>query len=229
MILMIKIFYFNLQIDGNLSFARNFQVPLTADYQGYHQYVDDNLPQESPYLYGLHPNAEIDFLSTISENIFKITFEMQPQSFNKSESTSSNRESKIRQTLEEILDRLPEVFVMSDLVSKIEDKTPFVVVALQECERMNMLINELRNSLKELELGLKGELTYSKDMEDLEEALFMNQMPTKWQKKAYPSTLALGSWFIDMLLRYRELDAWTTNFLVIRNRVNNFANQTFLK
>ena len=68
-------------------------------------------------------------------------------------------------------------------MSKIEDKTPFVVVALQECERMNMLINELRNSLKELELGLKGELTDSKDMEDLEEALFMNQMPTKWQKK----------------------------------------------
>lgn len=52
---------------------------------------------------------------------------------------------------------MPEGFHMADLLSKIppEERTPFVVVALQECERMNGLINEMRRSLKELELGLK--------------------------------------------------------------------------
>lgn len=37
----------------------------------------------------------------------------------------------------------------------MEDRTPFVTVALQECERMNLLCEELRRSLQELELGLK--------------------------------------------------------------------------
>lgn len=44
---------------------------------------------------------------------------------------------------------------MSDLVGKSEEKTPYVVVALQECERMNILTKEIRDSLRELDLGLK--------------------------------------------------------------------------
>ena len=39
-------------------------------------------------------------------------------------------------------------------ILQVEDRTPFVTVALQECERMNLLCEELRRSLQELELGL---------------------------------------------------------------------------
>ena len=44
---------------------------------------------------------------------------------------------------------------MSELHGKAEEKTPYVLVALQECERMNMLTTEIRRTLKELDLGLK--------------------------------------------------------------------------
>ena len=44
---------------------------------------------------------------------------------------------------------------MMELSAKAEDKTPYVLVALQECERMNNLTQEIRRSLKELDLGLK--------------------------------------------------------------------------
>ena len=44
---------------------------------------------------------------------------------------------------------------MLELQSKTEEKTPYVLVALQECERMNILTSEIRRSLKELDLGLK--------------------------------------------------------------------------
>lgn len=44
---------------------------------------------------------------------------------------------------------------MSELHAKAEEKTPYVLVALQECERMNMLTTEIRRTLKELDLGLK--------------------------------------------------------------------------
>jgi dynein heavy chain len=46
---------------------------------------------------------------------------------------------------------------MAELMGKVqpEDRTPYVVVAFQECERMNMLTSEIRRSLKELNLGLK--------------------------------------------------------------------------
>ena len=46
---------------------------------------------------------------------------------------------------------------MLEIMAKVppEERTPYVVVAFQEAERMNMLTNELRRSLKELDLGLK--------------------------------------------------------------------------
>jgi len=39
---------------------------------------------------------------------------------------------------------------------KVVDKTPFVVVVLQECERMNELLKEIKVSLEDLRLGLTG-------------------------------------------------------------------------
>lgn len=60
--------------------------------------------------------------------------------------------------LDEILDKLPEEFNMLELQSKTEEKTPYILVALQECERMNVLTREIRRSLKELDLGLKVRL-----------------------------------------------------------------------
>lgn len=65
------------------------------DYKGYHSYIDECLPQESPYLYGLHPNAEIEFLTKTSENLFKTVLEMQPQTAGAGTGTGVSREEKV--------------------------------------------------------------------------------------------------------------------------------------
>lgn len=62
---------------------------------------------------------------------------------------------QVRAVLEEIMDKLPEEFNMVELMGKAEDRTPYQVVALQECERMNFLTREIRRSLQELSLGIK--------------------------------------------------------------------------
>ncbi|KAJ8966079.1 hypothetical protein NQ314_003748 [Rhamnusium bicolor] len=164
-------------VDGELLLAPGFLAPPNTDYVGYHNYIDEMLPQESPYLYGLHPNAEIGFLTTTADNLFRTVFEMQPRDVGSSGGASITREDK-------------------------------------ECERMNYLSSEVKRSLKELELGIKGELTITSDMEDLENALFLDQVPPVWALRAYPSLLGLTSWFVDLLLRIRELETWSTDFVL---------------
>lgn len=44
---------------------------------------------------------------------------------------------------------------MTEIMGKVEERTPFVIVAFQECQRMNYLTNEIKRSLRELDLGLK--------------------------------------------------------------------------
>ena len=61
----------------------------------------------------------------------------------------------MRAILEEVLEKIPDEFNMMELHARAEEKTPYVLVALQECERMNLLTREIKRSLRELDLGLK--------------------------------------------------------------------------
>lgn len=135
------------------------------------------------------------------------------------------------------------------MMARVEDRTPYTVVAFQECERMNMLTSEMKTSLKMLDLGLKvitlnpliralnltrvieshrlscnivnvcmlcqqGELTITSDMEELSNALYLDTVPESWTKRAYPSMAGLAAWFADLLLRIKELEQWTSDFIL---------------
>ncbi|KAG7244136.1 hypothetical protein CRUP_027318, partial [Coryphaenoides rupestris] len=63
--------------DRKLALAPGFVVPSNLDYQGYHGYIDEMLPHESPVHYGLHPNAEIEFLTVTSDALFHTLLELQ--------------------------------------------------------------------------------------------------------------------------------------------------------
>ncbi|KAI5103364.1 dynein beta chain, ciliary, partial [Silurus meridionalis] len=199
-------------IEDEMELVQGFPVPHNLDYKGYHMYIDEVLPPESPYLYGLHPNAEIGILTITSEKLFRTVLELQPKESVSDGVGVTSREDKVKDILEEILEKLPEEFNMTELMSKVNVKTPFIIVVFQECERMNMLTKEISRSLNELSLGLKGELTITTDMEELENALFLDAVPESWTKLAYPSLQGLGDWYADLLHRIKELETWTAEF-----------------
>jgi dynein heavy chain len=60
-----------------------------------------------------------------------------------------------------------------------EEKGPYQYVFLQECESMNQLVKEMARSLLELQLGFKGELTMSEQMEQLASSLFLEKIPPR--------------------------------------------------
>ena len=90
---------------------------------------------------------------------------------------------------------------MLDINTRAKDKTPYVVVCLQECERMNTLLQVIRFSLNELDAGLKGQLNITDAMEGLANALSLNRVHDSWEKYAYFSKKSLVDWFADLLMR----------------------------
>ena len=83
------------QLDGDLHLAPGFPVPPSHDCNGYHEFIDETLPPESPALYGLHPNAETEFLTKLSENLFKTVLEMQPRDAGGGGGGGASREDKV--------------------------------------------------------------------------------------------------------------------------------------
>ena len=49
-------------------------------------------------------------------------------------------------------------------------------------------------------------------MEELSNALYFDEVPKSWSGKAYPSIYSLGAWFVDLLLRIKDLDVWSSDF-----------------
>jgi dynein heavy chain len=120
------------------------------------------------------------------------------------------------QTLQIIADfktRAPAEFSMLDITAKIKDakdKTPYVVVCLQECERMNGLLSEIKRSLEDLRLGLTGALNITDAMESLQRSLSFNKVPGSWEAAAYPSRKNLAMWFNELLERCHQLEKWSS-------------------
>lgn len=56
------------------------------------------------------------------------------------------------------MEKLPEEFNMAEIMQKNTNRNPYVLVCFQECERMNILLQEIRVSLQQLDLGLKVSL-----------------------------------------------------------------------
>eukprot|EP00882_Tetradesmus_deserticola_P014006 GHRQ01014883.1.p4 GENE.GHRQ01014883.1~~GHRQ01014883.1.p4 ORF type:complete len:127 (+),score=51.87 GHRQ01014883.1:75-455(+) len=82
---------------------------------------------------------------------------------------------------------------------------------------MNALLEEMRRSMEELQLGLDGALNMSDKMEALARGIATNQVPALWMSMTstrVQEVFSLAAWYNDVLKRYEQLAAWTAASLV---------------
>ncbi|CBZ32638.1 dynein heavy chain, putative [Leishmania donovani] len=197
--------------DG-LQLAPGVAVPAPASYQEYMQWLtaSDDFPAESPLLYGLHPNAEINYRTMQADVLFKTINELQPKKHSGGDMLSP--QDIVQQKIDEIRERLPEPHNLQDLSERLEDdRSPQQHVFYQESERMNILIETLRASLEELNLGLKGALSMSTAMQELFDQIYLDKMPERWARVSFMSQRMLGSWVENFMARNEQLVSWNAD------------------
>jgi dynein heavy chain, axonemal len=182
--------------------------PLKFDREAYRKYIEEKLPAEEPKMFGLHPNAEIGYLTTQGETLF---FTIASVSGGTSSGAGDN--SKVKGFITQFLEQLPVEYGMIDIMGKTKERTPYIVVCFQECERMNILTGEIKTSLLELDAGLKGQLNVTDAMEALSTSLNLNKVPESWAPVAYFSNKTLIEWFADLLLRIEQLTTWSEELI----------------
>jgi dynein heavy chain len=128
-----------------------------------------------------------------------------------SAAAGGSNSSNISTLITMYLNALPKPFDMFGIRSRITDWNPYIIVALQESERMNVLVAEIRRSLTELEMGLSGSLNVTDKMEELIRALSANKVYNSWEKLAFFSLKPLNAWMADLSSRASQLMEWTTS------------------
>merc|ERR1719414_1621266 len=127
-----------------MNLAPGFKSPDSAklEYSHYVKYIEDRFPPEIPQMFGLHPNAEIGFLTNQGISIFRTIAEISGGGG----SGGAGDISAAQPLITSYMGQLPANLDMIEIRSKIkpEDYTPFIIVSLQEADRMNGLLSELR-------------------------------------------------------------------------------------
>jgi len=197
-------------------FAPGFKAPMPTSYASLAEYIETSLPDESPLMYGMHPNAQLSLLTSQGENLFRTILDVSGGS--SGGSGSGNSEAKVRSGVEAFLALLPEPFVLIEIEQRIKESTPYTMVATQEAARMNNLIDEIRSSLEELQLGLDGALNMSERMEALADGIATNRVPARWMSAMstrIQEVYNLSTWFEDVRKRHEQLKSWTNGNVVV--------------
>eukprot|EP00891_Asterochloris_glomerata_P002883 jgi/Astpho2/2883/Aster-01037 len=192
-------------LEGFEMFPGFFTPPNTSSHKQVLECIDETMPPETPLAFGLHPNAEIGFKLREAERFCANVLCLQPREAGGEGGMST--EEKAKMVLDDLVERLPELFDMEEIRGRVDEITPYVM----ESERMNMLLSSMKQSLAELDLGLKGDLTMSEPMEKLMSALANDTVPASWVNLAYPSLRPLGSWLLNLLQRVTQLAEWTAD------------------
>ncbi|KAL4106224.1 hypothetical protein PRIC1_004278 [Phytophthora ramorum] len=89
-----------------------------------------------------------------------------------------------------------------------DDMDPFQTVLLQECQRMNSLLETMTDSLSELELAFRGDVPLTEAMEKLQTFLYYERVPDNWLAAACPSRRSLAPWLANLQQRIAQLQEW---------------------
>ncbi|CAM9743060.1 unnamed protein product [Ectocarpus sp. 13 AM-2016] len=220
--------------------------PEGMDHHLYSVYVKNSLPEETPGMFGMPANAETGYLTNAADEIFAAFLRLETVDAGSTASRQHEEDDlsvastatgrtlvpgfttadSIRQRL---LPSLPTSFDVNTIEAQARslldtEQGPYVVVAVQECSRMNVLLFELKRSLLELVKGMDGQLNMTQAMEDLQAALAKNEVPGRdlystclWERHAWPSRKTLSSWLADLVERVGLLRRWTAKLSTLPN------------
>ncbi|ACI64694.1 predicted protein, partial [Thalassiosira pseudonana CCMP1335] len=101
--------YHQERLFNGLELAPGFKSPSPneLDYDGYVKYAETSMPNESPLLFGLHPNAEIGYLTNSTEKLF---FDILAMGGGVEGTSGDNTSNAVREVMTNIQERLPEEF-----------------------------------------------------------------------------------------------------------------------
>ena len=189
----------------------SFMSPAPTSFDKYIEHIDKTMTGDTPIAFGLHPNAEIDFRTQQSNTLFETLIELQPREVANGEGVVSPQQVA-EATANDILEKFGDKsFDVEELARGLDEIGPYQNVFIQEMDIMNILLAEIKRSIKELQLGFAGELTMSEAMEDLMMSLYMDRVPVTWAKRAWPSLKSLGSWAKNFSDRLAQLEEWSNN------------------
>ncbi|TPX63919.1 hypothetical protein SpCBS45565_g06282 [Spizellomyces sp. 'palustris'] len=186
-----------------------YKVPRHGSRDDYLTYIEGLPLTNAPDVFGLHPDAEIGYLTTAVKDMWTQLISLQPRTAEGAGGIS--REEFISNIASDIQAKLPTMFDIPRIYKSIGTPSPTQVVLLQELERWNMLVDQMSVSLRDLRRALKGEIGMSAKLDQLANSLFNGNLPIMWRSLAPQTEKGLGGWITHFERRFQQYSNWIKN------------------
>ncbi|XP_063712783.1 dynein axonemal heavy chain 2-like isoform X4 [Symsagittifera roscoffensis] len=189
-----------------LSSLPTYIIPRDGTKNWYAEEINRLPTMDHPEAFGQHPNADIASQITETRTLLETLLSLQPQV--SAGAGGQTVEDKVLQLAGDVLSKVPDPLDY-DGTAKIlkDDLSPVNVVLLQEIQRYNSLLKQIKSSLVDLQKGIQGLVVMSSDLEEVFSCINEARVPPQWAK-AYPTLKPLGSWTRDLIQRVDFYEKW---------------------
>ena len=119
------------------------------------------------------------------------------QLMGQSQGSALENSQKVGKIADEILGKTPGPFEVHKVREQFaKSLSPTQVVLLQELERFNKLLVEIKVSLNSLKRALKGEIGLNSQLEELQRCLLNGLLPSSWAKLVPQTQKKLANWIV---------------------------------
>eukprot|EP00956_Cyclotella_meneghiniana_P009264 scaffold12733_cov74-Cyclotella_meneghiniana.AAC.6 len=203
-----------------LKIPNDFQYTVESftDHGDFRKYIEQFPENDSPEIFGLHPNADLTYCVKEATSLFKTLGETQPKGGGGDGGVS--REDIVYEKASELLSRLPEDYEEDDYKAKIKKlggmTVPMNIFLFQEIQRLQAVIAKVRFTLTQLQLAIKGEVIMSAELSETLDSMFDARVPYYWENTLTGDEFSwrlptLGLWFSSLLNRDSQYRTWLNN------------------
>ena len=177
-------------------------------YNDFKNYIKQLPIEENTEIFSMHENANIIFAQKQTYSLFDSLLALMPRG--SKGSSGKSRDEQLTELASSIQLKVPKPFLLSYVIKRypVDYKESMSTVLIQEVIRYNKLLETIHSTLIEMVKALKGLVVLSESLEKMCNSLYINQVPTLWSSKAYPSLKPLSAWIIDLSHRCDFIQKW---------------------
>mmetsp|Transcript_610 Transcript_610/g.1165 ORF Transcript_610/g.1165 Transcript_610/m.1165 type:complete len:1301 (-) Transcript_610:61-3963(-) len=206
----------------------NYQIPDAIEHARYMEYIQKMPGNDTPSIFGLHPNADRTFRQKESLEMIGTLLDTQPKEA--SGGGGKSREEEVKEKLEkELLPQLPQSFIWLEVQERLKvlrgpkglgesgkyDIIPLNIFLSQEIQRFQMILDIVRTTMVNMIDAIDGSIIMTPDIVDSINAIYDFRVPNKWMFDPTGAeiswlTPSLAGWIKGLLDRHFQLNNWVS-------------------